>query len=201
MKNISITFILLLVLAVTVQAQDFNKHIAEARNSYASGDLSHSRFAMEQLLRELDVAIGKDILKLLPTKLETLEANQKEDQVTGSGAGIGSGLFVHRSYGTASKRATLDIINDSPLINSLNAILAIPFVVKAGDSNQKVVKIQGYKSLLTKITEEGNNKIAYELQIPLDNTLVSLRVDDTKEADVVKMASAIPLAKIAQMAK
>jgi hypothetical protein len=165
----------------------------------AAVSLSDSRFAMEQMLRDLDIAIGKEVLKLLPLKMESLSANQKEDQVTG-GSGLGTGLFVQRTYATPSKTATLEIINNSPLINSLNALLAMPFVMNSADGNQKVVKVQGYKSILNKSEDTESGKLNYELQIPLENTLVSFRVDDTKEADILKMAATIPLEKIASLA-
>jgi hypothetical protein len=181
-------------------AQEFDKSLADARKTYTAGDLSNSRFAMENMLRELDVAIGKEILKALPAKMDALAVNAKDDNVTGGGAGAGMGLFVHRSYGTAPKTASLDIINNSPLITSLNTVLALPFIGRASDGTQKVVKIQGYKAILNKIENSESGKVGYELQVPLQNTLFSFRADDTKEADFLKMAETIPLGKIAQMA-
>lgn len=200
MKKIHL-FVLLLGLAPAVGlAQEFDKSLADARKTYTAGDLSNSRFAMENMLRDLDVAIGKEILKVLPTKMDALTANTKDDNVTGGGAGAGMGLFVHRTYGTAGKTASLDIINNSPLITSLNTVLALPFIGRAADGNQKVVKVQGYKAILNKVENEESKKVGYELQVPLQNTLFSFRVDDTKEADFLKMAETIPLAKIAQLA-
>lgn len=200
MKN-AIIILLLTLLPVAAFSQDFNKSMTEAQTAYAAGNLSNSRFAMEQMLRNLDVEIGKEILKLLPAKLEDRSANLKEDEVTGAGAGMGMGLFVHRSYGTTEKMTSLDIINNSPLINSLQAMLAIPFVANAGDGSQKVVKVQGYKAVLNKVEAGEGAKTGYELQIPLQNTLLTLKADDTKEENILKMANSLPLEKIAQMAK
>lgn len=200
MKKI-IGLLFLSAFSLASYAQDFNKNLASARTTYASGSLSDSRFAMEQMLRDLDVAIGKEIIKLLPAKMDALAANLKDDNVTGGGAGVGMGLFVQRSYGTAPKTATIDIINDSPLITSLNALLAIPFIAKAAnDPNQKVIKVQGYKAILNKLDDPESGKVGYELQIPLQNTLFTFKANDTKETDLLKMAETIPLAKIAQMA-
>jgi hypothetical protein len=56
-----ITF-LALILSVAVTAQEFDKNLATAKSSYASGNLENSRFAMEQMLRDLDATIGKEIL-------------------------------------------------------------------------------------------------------------------------------------------
>jgi hypothetical protein len=190
-----------MAVALPTLAQDFNKNIAEARTAYTAGNLSNSRFAMEQLLREVDVAIGKDILKMLPAKMDALTANTKDDNTTGSGSTGGLGLFVQRTYGTSAKTASIDIINNSPLITNLNAILAIPFIGNSGDGKQKVVKVQGYKGVLYKNEDTDTKKINYDLQIPLQNTLVTFKMDDTKEADILRLAGTIPLEKIAQMAK
>lgn len=197
MKNI--LYLLLMVTAVAAQAQDFDKQMATAKTAYASGDLENSRFALEQALHELDVVIGREILKLLPTKLGSLDYNEKEDNVTGTG--VATGLFVHRAYGTTDNAAKLDIINNSPMIASLNAILAIPFVGNSADGSQKVVKVQGYKSVLNRKQNEATGKTGYTLQIPMSNTLLTLEMDNTSEQEIQAIANGIPLDKISQMAQ
>ncbi|PSR55149.1 hypothetical protein AHMF7605_17370 [Adhaeribacter arboris] len=181
--------------------QDFNKNLADARTAYAAGNLSNSRFAMEQMLHTLDAAIGKDILKLLPAKMDALAANVKTDNTTGTGTNSGLGLYVQRSYGTGAKTATVDIINNSPLITSLNTLLALPFIGRSGDGNQKVVKVQGYKAVLSKTENSETKKLDYDLQIPMQNTLVTFKMTEAQEADVLRLANTIPLEKIATMAQ
>ena len=200
MKKIYI-LVFLLACAVTVWAQeDFSKNLADARSAYASGNLNDARFAMEQMMREIDMALGKEILKMLPTTLDDRVANEENDDVNGSTAGLAMGLYVHRSYGT-DKLAMVDIINNSPLINSISALLAIPFLGNSGDSNQKVVKVQGYKSLLTKLEDSTTGQVDYEMQIPFNNTLFTFKVDDTSEADIIRLADTLPLGQIAQIAQ
>ena len=199
MKKIFYTLTLIICSTVLLRAQDFDKNIATARSSYGSGNLQDARFAMEQMLRDLDIQIGKEILKLLPTQMGALAASTKDDNVNGSG---GVGLFVHRSYGTLAKRADLEIINNSPLMNGINAILSMP--VLGGmmrDENQKQVKVQGYKSLLTKTVDSETGKTNYELQIPMNNTLVTLKVNDTNESEITGWGNSIPLSKIQQLAQ
>lgn len=199
MKRILLLFAC--VLSFGVRAQDFDKNLATARSSYSSGDLENARFATEQLLRDLDIAIGKEILKLLPTQLSTLKANEKDDNLTG-GSGYAGGLFVHRSFGATPKTASIDIINNSPIINSIQTILTMP--VLGGmmrDENQKQVKVQGYKSLLNRTVDSESGKTHYELQIPMNNTLLTLKMDDTTEAEITQAANTLALAKIAQMAQ
>lgn len=198
MKVIRIAIAIILV-SQFVLAQEFDKNISTARSSYASGNLQDSRFAMEQMLRDLDMAIGKEVLKLLPTKVGTLAVNEKEDNVTGSG---GVGLYVNRHYGLDPKRASIEIINNSPLITSLNAILSMPVIGgMMRDENQKIIRVQGYKSILNKQVNTDTGKTNYELQIPMNNTLLTLKMDDATEGEITSAANAIPLAKIVQIAQ
>lgn len=189
-----------LIAGATAMAQDFDKNIATARTTYSSGNLQDARFAMEQMLRDLDIAIGKEILKLLPTTIGSLPAVQKDDNVSGSGGYVG--LYVNRHYGADPKRASIEIINNSPLINSLNAILSMPVIGgMMRDENQKVVKVQGYKSILNKQVNTETGKTNYELQIPMNNTLLTVKMDDTSEGEITGVANTIQLAKIVQIAQ
>jgi hypothetical protein len=185
---------------VTGLAQEFDKNIATALSTYSSGNLQDSRFAMEQALRDLDMAIGKEILKVLPAKLGALAAVEKEDNVTGSGSYVG--LYVNRHYGADPKRGSIEIINNSPMINSLNAILSMPVIGgMMRDENQKMIKVQGYKSILNKQVNSDTGKTNYELQVPMNNTLLTLKMDDTNEGEITAAANTLPLAKIVQMAQ
>ena len=194
-------YIVFLLSASTGYSQDFNKNITTARTSYGSGDLENARFAMEQMLRDLDIEIGKEIIKLLPAQLSSLKVNEKSDNVTG-GSGYAGGLFVQRSYGTDPKSGRIEIINNSPLINSIQTILTTPILGgMMRDENQKQVKVQGYKALLTRTVISETAKTNYELQIPMNNTLVTVKIDDTNEGEITSAANNIPLAKIAAIAQ
>lgn len=196
MKNI-FSAILCLGLTLTLTAQDFDKNLATARSSYSSGNLEDARFAMQQMLNDIDVLVGKEMIKLLPAKLESLSANVNNDNVTAN-TGL-AGVLVHRDYGTGEKTANLDLMSNSPLIGSLNAILSLPFVGNSGDGTQKVVKVQGYKGVLQKSVDTETNKTDYTLQVPIKNTLLTLTVDNTTEAEILKMANAIPVAQIVKL--
>ncbi len=198
MKKIFLVFFALS--AFVVSAQDFDKNLATARASYSSGNLENARFAMESMLRDLDMAIGKEILKMLPTQMGSLKANVTEDNLTG-GTGV-AGLFVQRSYGADPRQADIEIINNSPLINSIGAMVNSPMLSgMMSDENQKVIKVQGYKSLLTKNVNMETGKTNYELQIPLTNSLITLKLDDTNEGEITGFANTIPLPKIAQISQ
>lgn len=186
----------LMAWANMAHAQDFSKNIAAAKSSYASGDLENSRFAMQQMITDLDMAIGKEILKLLPVKFDAMNANTKTDNVSAN-TGI-TGVVVHRDYGAGEKICNIDIMGNSPLVASINAILSIPFIGNSGDGSQKIIKISGYKGVLQKSVDSETSKTDFTLQIPLNSTLLTFTIPNSTEADVLRMANTIPVADIAK---
>jgi hypothetical protein len=195
MKNI---FLSIIVLASSMAvAQDFASNLATAKSSYSSGDLENARFAMQQMLNDLDIAIGKEVLKMLPAKMESLNANTKNDNVTAN-TGL-AGVMIHRDYGVEAKQVKLDIMGNSPMVGSLNAILSLPFMGNSGDGSQKQIKVQGYKGIMQKNLDSETGKSEYTVQIPLNSTLLTLVVPDSNEAEATRLANLIPVQQIAKM--
>lgn len=204
MKNIFLSLITIgLCVTMMAEAQEFDKSLASARSSYNSGNLEDARFNLENALREIDATIGKEILKVLPTSLNGLNSDTKNDQVTGMSGGITGGLYVHRTYGNQpDKGASINIISDSPMMAGINAILSMPAIMNTGNSNQKVVKVQGYKSLLTRETDENDQTSGYQLQIPFASSMLTLEYDgNISEAEMLKMGNSILLDKIIKLAQ
>jgi hypothetical protein len=185
---------------IFVSAQgDFKKELTTARTAYSAGKLDDSRTAMQQMLYELDMIMGKEVLKLLPLKMQDKSAVTKLDNVASASGFIG--VIIHREWGgekttagTENKNINLDIISNSPLITSINALLSVPFIGNAGGN--KVVKINGYKALVSK-KENGNAD--YDLQLPLNNALITLKAPGLSQDDVIKLANALPVQDIMKM--
>lgn len=196
MKKISI--ICFIIAASTIaRAQDFNKNIADARSSYSSGNLEAARFAMQQMLTDLDMAIGREVLKMLPEKMGALASNSANDNVT-SNTGL-AGVIIHRDYGAGNKAYNLDLMGNSPLVASINAILSIPFMGNSGDGTQKIIRVEGYKAMLQKSVDETTKQTDYTLQVPIGSTLLTFTAPNTTEEEMVKMANTIPLSRITKM--
>lgn len=194
MKQIVFTLVAFLAFAES-NAQDFNKYLATARTSYTTKNLDDARFAMQQMLQELDVLTGKEALKLLPSKLAALTANMANDNVTGN-SGLAR-IMIQRDYGTGDKTAEIQIIGNSPLTASINAILSLPFGNSNG--NQRTIRLDGYKALLQKHTDSESGKVSYEIQVPLNSSLLTLKANGLSEEEVQKLASAIPISKLASL--
>lgn len=188
---------MVLTVSATGFSQDFSKNIASAKTAYAGGNLEDARFAMQQMLNDLDVAIGKEVLKMLPSKMGAYASNSANDNVTAN-TGL-AGVMIHRDYGTENKRLELDLMSNSPLVASINAILSIPFIGNSGDGTQKIIKIDGYKAMLQKSVDEETKKTDYTVQVPIGSTLLTFTVPDSPEEEVIKMANTIPLSDITKM--
>lgn len=184
-------------LAGVGHAQDFSKSITTARSSYSAGNLEGARFAMQQMLNDLDMAIGREVLKMLPSKMGSAPWNTDSDNVTAN-TGL-AGVMVHRDYGTGEEMYNIDLMSNSPLVASINAILSIPFMGNSGDGTQKIIKIDGYKGMLQKSVDEETKKTDYTLQVPIGSTLLTFTAPDASEDEVIKMANTIPLSQITKL--
>jgi hypothetical protein len=183
------------MISLAVTGQEFNTQLASARTAYKAGKLDESRFAMEQMLQEIDMMVGKEVLKILPAKLEDKAAISGSDNVSGASGFFG--VVIHREYGTPEKNISIEIISNSPLVTSLNAMLSLPLIGGAG-GDSKVIRISGYKALLNKVSGE-NEKDDFEIQLPLNTALITLRAPGYTQDQVVKIANTLPVAQIAKM--
>lgn len=179
-------------------AQDFKQDMATAKTSYAAGKLEDAHFALMQAMQEIDMIVGKEVLKLLPAKInDTLNSNAKNDHVMANTGYIGT--TIHRDWGNMNA-ASLEIISNSPMISTLNAFLNTPILGgMMRDENTKIVKVQGYKARLEKQSDSGDGKANYDLQVPLGNALFTFTVKGTTETDIMNMANAIPIQNIAKL--
>ena len=185
-----------MVFSIVSFAQDFSKNLAIANSSYSSGKLEDARFAMQQMLNDIDLIIGKEVMKMLPIKMEAMTSNPVNDNVT-TNTGL-AGVIIHRAYGTEAKSAEIDMMSNSPLVSSINAILSIPFMGNSGDGTQKTVKVKGYKGILQKNVNTDNNQTDYTLQIPFGSTLLTFNAKKSTEEEVLRLVNTIPLSEIAK---
>lgn len=188
---------IVLMAFLPLRAQDVITRLQEAEKSYTSGQLEETRFALQEAIAGINQEIGKEILKALPANLGGLPADMKQDNISGA---VGfTGLSITRVYATEEKSARVEILGDSPLLASINALLSLPAIMGASDPNQKRIRVAGYKGILQK--ESGDNP-SYNVQIPIDQTLLTVNVTGVaEETTVMSMVNALPVDIIAKYAK
>ncbi|MBA2746895.1 MAG: hypothetical protein H0U44_11780 [Flavisolibacter sp.] len=121
-------------------------------------------------------------------------ANMTRDHVAGSTGFFG--VVINRQYGTVdSTNITIDIIGNSPFLEAINSLLTLP-MMSGGD--QKVIKINGYKALLSKVSGD-NETTSYEIQLPINNSLISFKAPGYTQEQLLKLANTLPVAEMAKM--
>jgi hypothetical protein len=196
--RVFIILIAVIAFTSTCDAQDFTKAMATAKTSYSAGKLEDAHFALQQAMQEVDLTIGKEVLKLLPPKMDAMDILAKDDNVASNVGFVGA--TIHRDYGNGTRKANIEIISNSPLIAMTNTILNTPLLGgMMSDGKNKTVKVQGYKARLEKQPGSTNDKNSYELQIPLGSALFTFKVDDCTDSQILQLADTIPLQKIAKL--
>ncbi len=186
----------LMLLTLSAFSQNFTTAIATAKTAYASGKLEDAHFALQQAMQEIDIIIGKEVLALLPPKMDTISANIKDDNVMSNVGFMGS--TIHRTWGQGDK-IDLSIIGNSPLIATLNTFLNTPMLGgMMSNGNNKIIKVQGYKGQLTK-EDNGNGQSNYIIEIPLSSSLFTFTVKNTTDTQITTWANTLPLQQIAKL--
>jgi hypothetical protein len=181
----------------TVFSQNFTTDISNAKTAYASGKLEDAHFALQQAMQEIDIIIGKEVIALLPAKMDNLTANAKDDNITNNIGYMGS--TIHRSWGQ-NDSVDLSIIGNSPLIQTLNAFLNTPMLggMMSNNGNNKIIKVQGYKAQLSK-EDNGSGQNNYTIQIPLGSSLITFVAKNTTDTQITTWANTLPLQQIAKL--
>ena len=203
MKTTTIFWILIMSMTLVLPAhsQDVSVNLNKAKEAYGSGNLHDSRFALQQALADVDQELGKEILAMLPANLGSLPYIKEEDNVTGNAAGI-TGMYVNRSYRDPERSINLELIDDSPMLAVVNRLLSLPVFIGAGDPNQKRVKIQGYKALLQKETDDSTGVVNFNIQVPFNQSMFTFRsVGFDSENEIIGLAESLPLEAIVRMTK
>jgi hypothetical protein len=194
-------FVLLMILPAIglfgVAAQEVDKRLDEAQSAYQSGNLEATRFALQQAMNEIDLAIGREILQLLPAKMGNMGFKESDDQVGSASMGF-AGLYVNRSYTSDENTSVkVQLIADSPLLAGVNTILSLPIL--GLDPNQKRIRVGNYRSLLQK-SEGSDGQVSWDIQVPFGSSLLTINYKGISEENaVVEMANTLPVDQISRL--
>ena len=86
------------------------------------------------------------------------------------------------------------------MIATINAFMTNPMFMNSSNGSQKIVRVQGYKSVLNKQTND-NTLTGYELQIPFNQSLMTITADGvTNETEMLGLADKIDIKGIVKLA-
>lgn len=201
MKRLIFCLTVLCVLAPTLRlgAQNVQARLDEALASYRSEDFENARFSLQEALNEINKAVGKEILAILPSEMNGLGRLEEPDNVTGMNLGF-AGLFVHCSYQGENQDASIEIVTDSPMLAGINSILSMPGIMTT-DGDQKRIKVDNYRALMTR-NEDEEGKISWDVQVPFSSSLLTFQCSGIEsEEQVVRMVNTIPVDRIVALSE
>src|SRR5262245_44831526 len=128
-RKLSFLTVLLMTITIVRGQQDFNTAMTTAKTNYSSGKLEEAHFDLLQAMQEVDLQIGKELLKLMPAQMCDMAVNTKNDHVTANAGYLGT--TINRTWGTTPatpRQSEVTIMGHSPLIATINMLLNTPFL-------------------------------------------------------------------------
>ena len=176
-KSLSLMLMALLVLTGSLLAQEEDMQAT-------ANEIADNLTPVQSLIRDLKISKAIDELQFIIAELQTLTTDKLlavlkkviwpanwglvgEPSTTAVGTqmfGGGTGFELKVKNHDTGDLVTMTYIGDSPLVGSLMAFTKLPFAM----GGRKAMRIGPYKGM-------GQNK---ELQIPMDQDLLTLRHDD-----------------------
>lgn len=170
------------VLAIIEQA------VTQYRNNDLAGATSNLEYAT-QLIRQKK---SEGMKSFLPEPLEGWEAEPASAQALGA-AVFGGGITVSRTYTRKPAVVTIDIVSDSPLLQSLVMMISNPMI--AGASGGKLETINGQRA----IVQYNEASMDGEVNIVVENRfMVTLKGKKVERNQLVSYAEAVDYEALAQ---
>ena len=177
-------------------APDVNQQMNDAETAYHSASYADARYAVQQALLGVEIQMGKQILKSLPSVVSALPADTVQDKVFSSQWGL-SNLTIQRIYKKEDKELNLVIGNNSAYAGFINILFAGNYAQSNGETqNFKQVKVRGNKAVIKFEQNEG-----YTLLIQMGQAgLITLQaVNFATEQDVMQAANTFDIDGIKKM--
>lgn len=174
-----------LALSCAGWADDASDAIEKAATLYKEGQTQQAITQLELATQLIRQQRAEAMQQVLPEPL----AGWTAEAATSSSAGaamLGGGSTIKRTYNKDDKNLSIEIVADSPMIQSMMAIFSNP-MFGAASQGGKVQMINGQQAILK----------ADGLMMVVDNTfMVQINAEKGMEADVIAYASAIDLKKL-----
>lgn len=196
MKNVkrwALTPLLLASLSTFVNADDVVNTLNEAIKSYESGEYGVAADDLNYALQLIQQKKGKRLEAYLPEALPGWSAKKAESQAAGAGM-FGGGITASREYKKDSSNIKVELITDSPLLQSMMGIFSNPMFATADGG--KLQRINREKAIV-KFNEERQRG---DISIVVDKRfLVKVEGQKVSLDDLESYAKAIDFKKLEKL--
>ena len=176
-------------------AEDF---INEATTALKAKNYKDASTSLQFAITEINKLMVSSIGDKLPADINGFKMEKLNDDNAGT-AGMsmmGGGLSISRKYTSSTDNSNyfeMNIVGNSPMIQSVSMMLNNPMFMAAAGANTKVLKLGSRKGLMKK---ESND---YDLQVPLNASLISIKGYGFKtDADFIATVNKIPFDDISK---
>jgi len=185
--------LLLLSLSSSLMADDVEDTLAEALKSYQSGEYSNAVDDLNYALQLIQQKKSEGLENYLPEPLSGWNADKATSQTAGSGM-FGGGIATSRIYNKGASKVTIEIITDSPIMQSMMGIFTNPMF--ATSDGGKLERINREKA----IVKYNEKRERGEITIVVDKRFL-VKVEGTKvsEDELKAYAKAIDFKKLSKL--
>jgi hypothetical protein len=142
---------------------DVNQQMADAEKSYDANKYSDARYSIQQALVGVEIQLGRELLKSLPSDVNGLPKDTTQDKVVSTQWGWAN-MTIQRVYTDGKdKQLTTTIGNSGLYAGLLNVYFNSAYVqADANQQNVKQTKVKDYKAIITYDDSKG-----YTLIVPI----------------------------------
>lgn len=142
---------------------DVNQQMADAEKAYDANKYSDARYSIQQALMGVEIQLGRELLKSLPSEVNGLPKDTTQDKVVSTQWGWANMTIQRVYYDGKEKQLTTTIGNNGLYAGLVNMYFNNAYVqADANKQNVKQTKVKDYKALISYDESKG-----YTLIVPI----------------------------------
>ncbi len=176
---------------------DVKLQMTEAETAHGSKNYSDARYSLQQALMGVEIQLGRQILKSLPTTVVSVPADTLQDKVMSTQWGWNN-LSIQRAYRKDDKQLTITIGNNNLYSGMMNIYFANAGMMEANAEKQnfKQVKVKGNKAVIQYEDDKGYTLI---MQMGQTSMIVWECINFANEQEVMTAANTFDIDGIKKM--
>ena len=142
---------------------DVNQQMTDAEKAYDANKYSDARYSIQQALIGVEIQLGRELLKSLPSEVNGLPKDTTQDKVVSTQWGWANMTIQRVYYDGKEKQLTTTIGNNGLYAGLVNMYFNNAYVqADANQQNVKETKVKDYKALISYEESKG-----YTLIVPI----------------------------------
>lgn len=170
---------------------DVLQQIVDAEKAHEAAKYSDARYSIQQALMGVEIQLGRELLKSLPTTIINLPVDTLQDKISTSQWGWNNMTIQRVYFDNKDKQLTVMIGNNAFYSGFVNMYFNNAFAQADGNNqNVKQVRVKGNKAIIQYDDSKGYTLIA---QLGQSTTIVWECINFKDEAEVMAAANAFDI--------